>query len=188
MVLPKAKHGTQDPKPPDAGLDVAQLFRQHGNFVWRCLRRLGVPDAGLEDAVQDVFLVVHRQRGRYEERGSMRTWLFVIARRVAWTQHRHTQRQQKISANLPREPAAGTAAEALERKEGARLIGEFLHSLNEDQRLVFTLSDMEGFSAPEIAEALDMKLNTVYSRLRAARQKLERVIHRQRTRQRRERG
>jgi RNA polymerase sigma-70 factor (ECF subfamily) len=63
----------------------------------------------------------------------------------------------------------------IERADAARVVRALLESLPEDQRLVLVLSDLEGWTAPEIAQALELPVNTVYSRLRTARQKLEAV-------------
>src|SRR5512132_2053673 len=59
------------------------IYAAHVGFVWRVLRTLGVTDAQVEDAVQDVFVVVHRRLGEWEGRAAITTWLFAIARRVA---------------------------------------------------------------------------------------------------------
>ena len=55
-----------------AGVDVAEAYRQHGPFVWRALLRFGVPPNTLDDATQDVFLVVYRRRRDYDGRRSLR--------------------------------------------------------------------------------------------------------------------
>ncbi len=55
-----------------------------------------------------------------------------------------------------------------------------LNELDDNQRAVFVMADLEGMRAHEIAEALDVKLNTVYSRLRLARAKFERGLARYR--------
>ncbi|MEZ5243449.1 MAG: RNA polymerase sigma factor, partial [Acidimicrobiales bacterium] len=59
------------------------VYRAHHAYVWRCLLRLGVDAATVDDAVQDVFIVVHRKLDDFEGRAAVKTWLFAIARRVA---------------------------------------------------------------------------------------------------------
>jgi hypothetical protein len=69
------------------------LYERHFGFVWRNLRRLGVPEAVAEDAAQDVFLVVHRRQGSYDARWSrVETWLFGIVLRVARNHRRRLRR------------------------------------------------------------------------------------------------
>ena len=86
-------------------LDLETVYDEHASFVWRTLRLLGVPPAGLEDAVQEVFLVVHRRLAGFEGRSSIRTWLYAIARRVAGNvQAKNLTRAQRVSQTLDAMP------------------------------------------------------------------------------------
>jgi RNA polymerase sigma-70 factor (ECF subfamily) len=62
------------------------------------------------------------------------------------------------------------------RKEAVALVNDFLGRIDESQAIVFYLADVEGMTAPEIATSLDVKLNTVYGRLRVARQRFEAFV------------
>jgi len=143
------------------------IYDEHFAFVWRNLKRLGVADASLDDAAQDVFLVVHRRLA--ELPAAPRPWLFGVVRKVA-ADHRRTARRRETTP-LPDDPiAAGPGPERhFERAEAARLVHELLELLDADKREVLVLAELEQMSAPEIAEAIDVPVNTVYSRLRAAR-------------------
>src|SRR5689334_11305277 len=159
------------------------LYEAHFDFVWRSLRRLGVPEAQMDDAVQDVFLVVHRRLGGFEGRSSLKTWLFGIALKVA-SLHRRTA-QRRRTEPLPDEPidASGLPADALtEAADAARLVRELLDALDEDRRAVFVLAELEQMTAPEISSALGVNLNTVYSRLRLARRDFDAALARHRAR------
>src|SRR5512140_1419380 len=68
--------------------DVVTIHARHGEFVFACLQRLGIRGATLEDAHQEVFLVVHRRLSSYDSQCSMTAWLFGICRRVAAAQRR----------------------------------------------------------------------------------------------------
>src|SRR4051794_31013438 len=70
---------------PRGAEDVLDL---HGDFVWRTLQRLGIPNADLEDVFQEVLIVVHRQLGSFEGRSKMTTWLYSVCVRVASTHRR----------------------------------------------------------------------------------------------------
>ena len=63
--------------------DFAAVYRREFDYVWSCLRALGVHEAELEDGAQAVFLVVHRRLAEFDGRAQLRTWLFAIAARVA---------------------------------------------------------------------------------------------------------
>jgi RNA polymerase sigma-70 factor (ECF subfamily) len=156
-------------------LTLAEIYDQHAAMVWRALRALGVPDDRMDDAVQDVFVVVHRRLAEFEARSALTTWLYGIARRVA-SDHRRRDaraqsRQDEISDQL--EAPGGTPFEHAERHQAARLLGEILAELDDDRREVFVLIELEQLSAPDAAQVLGVPLNTVYSRLRIARQRFE---------------
>src|SRR6185436_2589400 len=75
-----------------AKLSFEEIYEEHLAFVWRSLRRLGVREAGLDDAVQEVFLVAYRRLPAFEGRSSLKTWMFGIVLRVARTFRRTAQR------------------------------------------------------------------------------------------------
>ena len=156
---------------------MAGLYREHFQFMWRSLRRLGVRPSSIEDAVQDVFLVVHRKLDLYEGRASFKVWLFAIAIRVA---AEHRRRDGRLLLN-PDATAIGPHLDrTLELRRRVDLLDRILEELSDEQREVFVMAEIEQFSAPEIAEAIGQKLNTVYSRLRLARTRFERSLARHR--------
>src|SRR6187402_2587413 len=63
--------------------ELGAVYEAHFRYVWRCLRSLGVHDAQLDDAVQDVFVVVQRRLGEFDGNAALRTWLYAIALRIA---------------------------------------------------------------------------------------------------------
>ena len=164
----------QDDSP--AAARIARIFSEHADFVWRSLRRLGVGAADVDDALQEVFLVVHRRLAQYEDRGLMRAWLFSISRQVSSHYHRGLKRSEARHRGLVLTSNPADPEEALARREAERLVNAFLEELDEPQRLVFCLADIEGLTAPEIASALDVNLNTVYGRLRQARKRFEHLL------------
>jgi RNA polymerase sigma-70 factor (ECF subfamily) len=161
------------------------VYEEHFAFVWRSLRRLGVPDRSLDDGAQDVFIVVHRRLGDFEGRSSLRSWLFAIARRVAHDHRRRIGRKERTE-ELPEavaDPRGATPAHDAERAEAVRVLHEILGGLDDDKREVFVLAELEQMTVPEIADAIGANVNTVYSRLRAARQGFEAAVARRLARQ-----
>ncbi len=154
----------------------AEVYREHFAFVWRILRRLGVPAESLEDAVQEVFLVLHRRLDGLAPEVSLRSWLFGTARRVAADARRGQHRRERRLHALAVVAEGGGRDLPIEQAEAADFVQRFLERLDPDRRMVFVLADLEGMTAPEIAEALSIKLNTVYSRLRTARAEFERLV------------
>jgi RNA polymerase sigma-70 factor (ECF subfamily) len=165
----------------DEGLEspsFAEVYASELTFVWRNLRRLGVAEENLTDAAQDVFVVVHRRLSEFEGRAPLRSWVYSIVRRVACDHQRRRRRKDLNQGEEPdqqpdRQPDPQHAAE---QSEELRLLLRLLDELDEDKREAFLLSDLEEMSAPEIAATLSINLNTVYSRVRAARQELRAAL------------
>lgn len=153
-------------------LDVGALYDAHVDFVWRMLERLGVPPANLEDATQEVFLIVHRRRADFRHASSVRTWLGGIAIRVAKDFRRAVTRRGAI-VDLERALAVGHAEtgphDAAVASQAMNLMQRLLETLDDDQRTVFVLTELEELTAVEIAEITGANVNTVSSRLRLAR-------------------
>lgn len=154
------------------------LYASYFRFVWRSLRRLGVAEASLDDASQEVFVAVHRHLHEYVPRGSHKAWLFAIARRVASDQRRTVRRKGGLAPlhdNTEASPGDGPH-ESAARNQASRVVHEFLAQLTIEQREVFILSELEQMTAPEIAEALALNQNTVYTRVRTARTALQAFV------------
>jgi RNA polymerase sigma-70 factor (ECF subfamily) len=157
---------------------LAGLYRSHAGFVWRVVRRLGVPEAMAEDVVQEVFLVARRRLPDYEGRGAPTSWLYGIARGVTANYRRgqaRAERRLRVVSG-PHGAAAPSPEDVVGRADAVALVERFLAGLDPDQREVFVLADIEGLSGPEVAEALGLNLNVAYSRLRLARRKLRRFL------------
>src|SRR5687767_7933423 len=82
----------------DDALDVRAAFREHHDFVWRSLAHLGVGADGVDDAVQDVFVIAHRRRAAFDGRAPVRHWLYGIARNVALKHRERSARAARASS------------------------------------------------------------------------------------------
>jgi len=164
-----------------AGVDVAEAYRQHGPFVWRALLRFGVPPNTLDDATQDVFLVVYRRRRDYDGRRSLRAWLYGIARNVAQKHRaRHPHEVVALAEDLASSTELGNSCphEHAVTREAADFVDRFLGKLDKDKREIFVLGVIEGLYVAEIAELLSLNINTAYSRLRSARKEFTSALYR----------
>lgn len=161
---------------PALSAEFEALYHEHFAFVWRTLRRFGVPRAALDDATQDVFIVAHRRFGIWEQQSSVRVWLHGVAKRVASKHRRGLDRHDRKIAALPIPERPRQLDEHLADRDELERIARAIDRLEPERRQVYVLAELEGFSAPEIAEALECKLNTVYSRLRRARADLDAAL------------
>jgi RNA polymerase sigma-70 factor (ECF subfamily) len=162
---------------------VEQLYAEHVAMVWSGLRRLGVPEAAIEDAVQDVFLVAHRRLMDFEGRSSIKTWLYGIVLRVAKdyrrSQARYAQRVERLAQVLAVSPTATqTPATEAERREANQALHAILADLEDDHREVLVMVDLEDFSVREAADALHIHIRACQRRLRAAHAAFEKRLAR----------
>jgi RNA polymerase sigma-70 factor (ECF subfamily) len=143
---------------------------------------LGVPLAALDDATQDVFVVVHRKLPEFEFRSQLKTWLFGIALRVA-------QRQRRDSDPAPADYSleelpdpSRSPHETAARTQALEIMDRILRGMDDERRSVFIMAELEQLPIVEIAEVLGLKLNTAYSRLRLAREAFNEELKRYRAR------
>src|SRR6187399_1725170 len=146
-----------------------EIFREHARFLWRALLGLGVRPGDVDDACQEVFLVVHRRLPEFDGR-ALRSWLYAICLRVASEYRRSARVRREVSvAELPEAPAPAGQVEAVFAGElGDRLLSA-LDGLDDEKREAFVLYEIEELPLREVADALGCPLQTAYSRLQAAR-------------------
>jgi RNA polymerase sigma-70 factor (ECF subfamily) len=157
----------------------AELFP----FVWRCLRALGVSEATLDDAAQEVFIVVHRRLPDFRGASSLRTWVYGIVKNVASNQRRAHGRKghgEQLDERLP--SSEQSPLEKAQDAEAAAFVRRFIGALDAKKRDVFLLALMEEMTMPEVAAALSIPLNTAYTRLRLVRADFERALSREQRR------
>lgn len=170
---------------PDVG-SFPILYEEYFPLVWRTARRLGVPDAFLDDVCQEVFLAIHRRLPYFTGRSSVRTWVFGFILNIVQVHHR-SQRRKSVSHRAVGEildpdtlmdNAQASADERLRSAEAVRFAHQALEEIPDDKRVVFVMAELESMSATEIAKALELNVNTVYARLRAARRQFRRLVRR----------
>jgi RNA polymerase sigma-70 factor (ECF subfamily) len=160
-----------------ASLSIEEVYRAQFSFVWRSLRHLGVAPSDVEDAAQDVFVIVHGKLSTFEQRAELSTWIYGICMRVAQARRRkaHTRRELVTDpSELPVGATGDDAGDALLRREAEDLLDQILDTMPIEQRAVFTLFELEGRSSEEIGALCAIPLGTVYSRLRLAREVFKR--------------
>jgi RNA polymerase sigma-70 factor (ECF subfamily) len=144
---------------------------EHYSVVYRFLRRMGVPEAGAEDAVQQVLVVLARRLDGVDA-GAERSFLLGTALRVASDVRKHEARLREVD-DAPLEDQASADADAdaeLDRRRARRVLDGILGELPDDLRSVFVMCDIEELTMSEVAASLGVPAGTVASRLRRARE------------------
>ncbi len=167
---PGGQEPTRPLLPAEADRRFRELVEAHRGAVLRYIGRLGVPPAEIEDAVQEVFVVL-ASRLPILDPGTERAFLYATAVRVSQNSRRGQRRRQRMSGKLiehPMEPLPG--ADVLADHHRARaMVEEALEQLPGDARLVYLLCELHEMPLGRIAERLGLPEGTVASRLRRAR-------------------
>lgn len=161
----------------------AQLVEEHAGKIYRLALRLMGNEADAEDVLQETFLSAFKSIDRFEARSSLSTWLYRIASNAALMRLRRKEPEQ-VSVDEPLERDDGELIprqlfdfcclpeEDLLRDEARAELNRAIDELPPSLRSVFVLRDIEGLSTEETAEALDLSVSAVKSRLMRARLKL----------------
>jgi RNA polymerase sigma-70 factor, ECF subfamily len=168
------------PTGPHTALDVQALYKEHGRFIGRLIRRLTGDGAHVDDLLQETFVAAFRHRERFEGRSSVETWLYAIAANLCRNHYRNTSRWTLFAERLGREDEAVTPGpgEQIERREAANRVHRALAKLPWKQREVVVLYELEGREGTEIAEITNVPIGTVWTRLHDGRKRLEKLLTR----------
>ncbi|HVK86706.1 MAG TPA: sigma-70 family RNA polymerase sigma factor [Kofleriaceae bacterium] len=168
-----------EPPAPTSEDRLRAMFDANFDFVWRSLRRLGVPSATVDDAAQEVFLVASRKLASIEL-GRERSFLFATALRVASTarraQSRRGEHDEQAVAGLV--DHAANPEEQADRQRARAVLDRILAEMEDDLRAVFVLYELEELTMAEIATTLELAPGTVASRLRRAREQFQETARR----------
>jgi RNA polymerase sigma-70 factor (ECF subfamily) len=161
----------------------AEIYKSYFTFVWSMSRYLGVHRDELDDVVQEIFVIIHGRMHTIEQPESLRSWIYSIVRRMVGRYHRARRTklvsmENQILQTETQQFERSSPQAIAEQSEEVELLRTLLDKLDVAKREVFVLVELEEMTAPEIAAAIGIPLNTVYSRLRAARQELDEALQR----------
>jgi RNA polymerase sigma-70 factor (ECF subfamily) len=156
-----------------------ELFTDHHAYVERVLRSLGVGQAELPDLRQEVFLLVHRRLSTFEGRSTLRTWIYGICLRVASSHRRKLRRRRELLCDTPPERSdEAEQLDAVQLRQTAELVERALSRLAPEQRAAFVLYELEQLPMEEVARRLGCPLKTGFTRLYAARKRVNAALRR----------
>jgi RNA polymerase sigma-70 factor (ECF subfamily) len=158
--------------------DFDEVFREHFPRVSRTLRSLGVSDAFVEDATQDVFVIVHNKLPEFEGRSTLATWIYAVTFRVAQNHRRKQRLRMHDPLSGEERDLSADPHERLVGERAAAFVQQFCQSLSEVKRDAFVLCVVENRPVQEVAELLGVSVNTLYSRVRAARGEFRSALER----------
>lgn len=157
-----------------APLLLADVYRDHFDYVVRVARRIGGRALAAEDVAQEVFLVVGRCLDRYEPRAQLTTWLY----RITFNVVRSMRRRLLLEWSYRADEAEGLevpapAHDPVELREAVTALDDILGSMSARKREVLLMGELDELPCAEIARLVGSKEATVWSRLHYARRELE---------------
>src|SRR5690606_21909342 len=157
---------------------LRRLVEEHYDFIWRLLARLNVSPPEVDDAAQQVFMVLVSREGLTLKEGSERAFLYGVALRVAKEFRRKSQSQLKHFAPDPESlvDRSQDAEASAQRSQARRQLDQILETMPDSLKEAFILFEIEDLSVPQIAELLAIPTGTVASRLRRARAQFQRGV------------
>ncbi len=167
------------------------LFRAHAPFVARFLTRLGVPPDELDDAVQEVFLVAHRNGGYLPGPATPTGYLASIAVRAAASYRRRGRKSRDRRSEVAPDEVSSAGldpARSLEVHQSLAELQDALDGLEPDLRATLVLAELEGQSCLSIAGTMHIAVGTVYWRLHRARKTFRQAIENRRVAERHAEG
>jgi RNA polymerase sigma-70 factor (ECF subfamily) len=161
----------------------ASIYKQYFDFVWSSARHLGASADAIDDVVQDAFIVIHSRLATLQNPGALRSWIYGVVRRTVSDFRRARRTRDAASARLGAElrsnrPLQPSPLEMAEISSEMDLLESVLTEIDETKREVFVMVEVLEMTVPEVVQALDIPLNTAYSRLRLARKLFEEALAR----------
>ncbi len=171
-----------DTAPEPSASALTRLVDEHFDFVWRLLRRLGLPVPDADDAAQQVFLLACTKQEQIRP-GSERSFLYGCA--LNWAA-RYRASCKKRSAHIElgdtehelQAPCTSDPETLLSGHQSRALLDEILAQLPLELRTTLVLYELEQMTSQEIADLAGIPRGTVASRLRKARDEFERIAKR----------
>jgi len=154
------------------------LYDGHFDFAWRTARRLGVPEADVEDAVQESFHIAWQQLHTFSW-GRFSTWLYRIVANVVSAKLRRRRVREVFAGLFGRAEPVESVEGRLEARHTLRVVETILRTLSRDKREAFALFEIEGLTHEQIAELTGARVETVRTRLFYARREFAELARQQ---------
>jgi RNA polymerase sigma-70 factor, ECF subfamily len=182
MTMMGSKEKTTGPgvSPSGTALSFHSIYKQYVDFVWSSAGHLGAGRDIIDDVVQDVFIVIHSKLATLQQPEALRSWIYGIVRRTVSDYRRARRTRDAAGASLGAELGSRrptpSPLDLAERNAELELLERVLAALDEPKREIFVMVEVLEMTVPEVVQALEIPLNTAYSRLRLARQAFEEAL------------
>jgi RNA polymerase sigma-70 factor (ECF subfamily) len=162
-----------------AGGDISafeQVYKTYSRFVYNVAYRMAGNIEEAEEITQEVFITIHQKLEKFRFESSFKTWVYRITVNSSINYFKKMRKNQNKTVAYEdqyeyEQPDHEVYAQ-IEKESNTSMIQKLLDSLNPDQKACIVLRNIEGLSYEEIAQSLNININTVRTRLKRAREKL----------------
>lgn len=173
-ILSRTKNVTADDGVAQGVVAFDAVYREQRGRVLATVRSVIGASDEVEDVVQLVFIEIHRCLPRFEGRSKLSTWIYRIAVNVALQHLRKKKRHRWLTLGVTgdedqRHVSGRSLSSQLEDREILQEVYASADKLSERKRVVWVLHELQGLDPQQIADVLDIPMNTVRSRLLSAR-------------------
>lgn len=155
-----------------------EIFTANGQFIYNVIYRILGDHWEAEEVFQEVFIVVLKKIDTFREDSQLKTWLYRIAVNKTINHLKKKKRERKLFDRILSEKENKVEKDyipySVKREDQQQYIMKLMACLNSNQRACVVLRSIEGLCYEEIADVLEVKINTVKSRLKRAREKMVR--------------
>jgi len=151
-----------------------RILAAYGDFVFNVSLRMLRRREDAQEAAQEAFLTIYKKLCSFQQRSSLKTWIYRITVNTAinYSRRERRHRARAVSYDEESHPVAVPAQLNTEAEYTGRMVDKLLGMLSEEQRACVVLRSIEGLSYEEIAAVLGIEVNAVRSRLKRAREKM----------------
>jgi RNA polymerase sigma-70 factor (ECF subfamily) len=168
---------------PSKDARITAIVRTEHDFIWRLLRRIGIPESSVDDATQQVFCVAARKVNEIVP-GSERSFLFGVALRIASDRRRSREgREPPVTAAAEEADPGPNPEELTDQRRRRALLDEILAEMPLEMRTVLALFELEQMTKAEVSALLGIPVGTAVSRLRRAREVFKELANRRLSRE-----
>lgn len=152
------------------------IYKAYSGFVYNVAFRVVNNIDEAQEVTQEVFLAIYRKLKSFQFKSSFKTWVYRITVNMAIDYAKKRAKEQLYRGvyddDRKLNQTIDSVGESIEREQQEKIISTLLEALNPDQRACIVLRNIEGLSYQEIAETLNININTVRSRIKRARETL----------------
>ena len=157
-----------------------EVYKLTSGYVYAVAIRVSRNVEDAQEVVQDVFVKIHKNLHKFKFRSKFTTWIYRITINTAINCYNRSRKKRFFEINdvryMENIGVEGSISAGLEAEDTEKAVSSMLANLNADQRTCMILREIEGLSYQEISEVLKIKINTVRTRLKRAREVLVRTV------------